>query len=254
MSLHYDISQEGRSRLFLSLTAVVLAGFVTGLTGFGFSVLAVPLLILVLDPRDVVIVTLSLAAIASVTLLLSPGLRGRSHLRVSGALALLSLVGMPIGLYVFEHYDTRALTILMGVVIVGYAATALVTTGSWRVPNGFVWPSGLLGGLLAPSTGLSGPAVVMFIHGRRITDNALVATMSSYVAIVSTMGLALLWFQGQVHGGYVSHILPLIPGTIGGVILGRRLAATSHRTIDRIVLKVLVVMGLWTIVNAFGAL
>ena len=236
------------------MSAVVLAGLVTGVTGFGFSVLAVPLLIMVLEPREVVIVTLFLATIASLTLLQTPELRGRSHLRVTGTLALLSLIGMPIGVYVFTHYDTRALTILMGVVIVGYAVTALSTRDSWRVPKGFIWPSGLLGGLLAPSTGLSGPAVVMFIHGRRITDNDLVATMSAYVATVSTLGLALLAIRGQVNGESIWQVLPLIPGTIVGVLIGRRLAARNHRTIDKMVLRVLLAMGLWTIVSAFGRL
>lgn len=236
------------------MSAVVLAGLVTGVTGFGFSVLAVPLLILVLEPREVVIVTLFLATIASLTLLQTPELRGRSHLRVTGTLALLSLIGMPIGVYVFTRYDTQALTILMGVVIVAYAVTALSTQESWRVPKGFIWPSGLLGGLLAPSTGLSGPAVVMFIHGRRITDNDLVATMSSYVATVSALGLALLALRGQVNGDSILQVLPLIPGTMAGVLVGRRLAVRSHRAIDKAVLRVLLAMGLWTIVSAFGLL
>ena len=44
---------------------VVLAGVLTGVTGFGFSVLSVPLLLLVFDAHEVVVIALSLVPLTS---------------------------------------------------------------------------------------------------------------------------------------------------------------------------------------------
>lgn len=246
----WRVGDAGVLVMLLALSVVLLAGLMTGLTGFGFSTLSVPLLLLVLDPRDVVIAALTLAAIASVVLLRAPALRGRARLPLSGHLAAMSVVGMPVGLYIFQNYDTRVLALLMGVVIVGYAVTALATTGSWRLPHGMLWPSGFLGGVLASSTGLSGPAVVMFVHGRRLPEDELVATMSSYVAIVSALGLALLWAQGEVSAASMGRVLPLIPGTVLGVVIGRLLGIRHQRVLEKVVLYALAAMGGWTVISS----
>ena len=60
-----------------ALVVVGLAGFLTGMTGFGFSVLSVPLLLLIYPPHDVVVMALCLVPLTSALLLLTPHLRGK---------------------------------------------------------------------------------------------------------------------------------------------------------------------------------
>src|SRR3954469_4700650 len=55
--------------IWVALAAVGLASCAQGLTGFGFSVVAVPLLLLVFPPSTVIVIALLLSLVLTVTLL-----------------------------------------------------------------------------------------------------------------------------------------------------------------------------------------
>ncbi len=233
----------------LPFAAVLMAGVMTGMTGFGFSVLAVPLLVLAYGPHDVVIIVLCLVPITSAVLVLSPHLSGRVDLGLCARLTGWSVLGLPVGAFMFSRYESSLLSAIMGVVILAYAVASLASR-QWRVPRILMVPSGVLGGLLATSTGLSGPAVAMYVHGRRMHHDRLVATMAGYVGAISLLGLAWLAVQGQVTSTTLAYVAPLAPIAAGGVLVGRWWARRKHSTIERIALQALALMGAWTVVRA----
>ena len=94
----------------LPVVIVFLAGILTGVTGFGFSVLSVPLLLLVFQPHEVVVMALCLVPVTSAVLLLAPGLRGQVRQRTFGALTAFSVVGLPVGILLFEQFDPMWVT------------------------------------------------------------------------------------------------------------------------------------------------
>ena len=57
-----------------------------------------------------------------------------------------SVVGLPVGILLFEHFDPMWVTGLMGLVLLGYAAYGLVGAGTMAVRRHWVAPSGILGG------------------------------------------------------------------------------------------------------------
>jgi uncharacterized membrane protein YfcA len=234
----------------LAVLVVGLAGLLTGMTGFGFSVLSVPLLLLVYAPPEVVVVALCLVPLTSAFLLLTPTLRGKLDWRLCLALSGCSLVGLPIGLWIFHRVDGVWVNALVGLALVAFAWYGLFSDRSWSSRGAWVVPSGVLGGILATSTGLSGPAVAMYVHGRRLSNPAQVATMSAYVGIVSILGVALLAVRGEVGAPALELVAWLAPIALVGVAVGRWWADRRHDTIDRLTLYALGLMGLWTVGRA----
>lgn len=226
---------------------VFLAGILTGVTGFGFSVLSVPLLLLVFQPHEVVVIALCLVPVTSVVLLLAPGLRGQVRQRTFGALTAFSVLGLPVGILLFEHFDPMWVTGLMGLVLLAYAAYGLLGTGAVTLPRHWVAPSGILGGILATSTGLSGPAVAMYVHGRRVSTREQTATMAAYVGAISLLGLALLALRGAVSAEDLQQAARLAAGAVAGTLLGRWWASRRHDTLERVILVALGSMGVWTV-------
>lgn len=237
----------------LPFAAVLAAGLMTGMTGFGFSVVSVPMLVMTYQPHEVVLIVLCLVPVTSLALLLSPHMYRRVQLRLCIALTALSLVGLPIGVLLFRRFDPTWLTVLMGIVLIAFALFNRYLPDDWRMPVSMVVPSGIVGGLLATSTGLSGPVVAMYIHGRRLAHDELVATMAGYVAAVSTLGLAIFVLEGHVTSATGWRVISLTPVALAGVALGRWWARKNHQTIERMAVQVLGLMGVLTLLRAFIA-
>lgn len=236
--------------MLLPAVVVLAAGILTGMTGFGFSVLAVPLLVMSYPPHEVVVIVLFLVPVTSLTLVLTPHLRGQVQLQLCARLGALSALGLPLGVALFARSDPVWLSVLIGVVLVGFAGFNLCSPEAWRVPAPLVVPSGLLGGVLATSTGLSGPAVAMYVHGRRLAHGERVATMAAYVGAVSVLGLAAMALHAEVPEGTLATVAWLAPAAVAGVGLGRWWARRYHQNIERYTMYALALMGLATIVRA----
>ena len=233
-----------------ALLVVGLAGFLTGVTGFGFSVLSVPLLLILYPPHDVVVMALCLVPLTSALLLLTPHLRGLLDRRLCLTLTGFSLIGLPIGLVMFHWFDPVWVSALIGLALVGYAWYGLFADRQWSARHAWPVPSGILGGVLATSTGLSGPAVAMYVHGRRLTNGEQVATMAAYVGLVSLIGLGLLAVRGEVGSAALGRVAWLSPSALAGVAIGRWWASRQHAIIDRVTLIALGATGLWTVARA----
>jgi uncharacterized membrane protein YfcA len=234
----------------VALLVVGVAGFLTGMTGFGFSVLSVPLLLVLYPPHDVVVMALCLVPLTSALLLLTPHLWRQLDRRLCLSLTGLSLIGLPIGLVMFHWFDPLWVSGLIGVALVGYAWYGLFADRDGAARHAWLAPSGILGGILATSTGLSGPAVAIYVHGRRLTNGEQVATMAGYVGLVSVIGLGLLAVRGEVGEAALGRAAWLAPSALAGVALGRWWASRQHAIIDRVTLYALGLMGVWTVTRA----
>lgn len=234
----------------LPFAAVLVGGLLTGMTGFGFSVLSVPILVLIYQPHDVVVMVLCLVPLTSLAALMAPHLYGKVRLRLCASLSGYSLIGLPLGLLLLHRFDPTWLVVFMSLVLIGFAAFSLYSPEELRLPHYMVAPTGMLGGLLATSTGLSGPAVAVYVHGRRLSHDELVATMAAYVAVVSTIGLAMLMLDDPISRQAWNRVGLLAPVAVVGVAIGRWWARKIHRSIERVTLHALGLMGFWTLTRA----
>lgn len=232
------------------LLVVGVAGFLTGMTGFGFSVLSVPLLLFVYPPHEVVVIALCLVPLTSALLLLTPHLRGLLDVRLCVVLTGFSLIGLPIGLALFQWFDPMWVSGMIGLALVAFSCFGLFGDKEWSARHAWIVPSGILGGILATSTGLSGPAVAMYVHGRRLTSGEQVATMAAYVGLVSMLGIGLLAVRGEVGAAALQRVAWLSPSALAGVAVGRWWATRQHGIIERVTLYALGLMGVWTVARA----
>ena len=230
------------------------AGVLTGLTGFGFSVFAVPLLLLVLPAQHVVVVALALVVATSVVLLLSRELRAAVDLRTALGLWALSLAGLPLGALIMQAVDANWVVALTGAVLLGYAVWRLRATGAGGGGLGWMITCGLLGGALTTSTGLNGPAVAMYVSGQARTPEQQVATMAVYVGGISACGFVLLMASGQVSADLATPLPALGVASVVGTILGRWVGARAAHKLDRLTLLLLAAMGLWCLVRSAWSL
>ncbi len=241
-------------RLISASIVVCVASMVKGAIGFGFPLLAVPLLSSIMGPR-VAIPVVAIPTLLSNLLVIRRGGAGQA----AGALWTLlagTAVGTAAGALLLGVLNPRLATGLVGVVALFYViATTLRLT--FRVPAAAVRRAGpafgLLAGLMGGTTGISSPLLASYLHMLRLEKREFVfwITMTFFVVnivqVVTYFRLGL--YEGPVLTTAVLACAPMVIGTLGGLALQDRL---EPRLFERIVLAVvffasanLVARSLW---------
>jgi uncharacterized membrane protein YfcA len=109
--------------LIVALFAALLAGIITGLTGFGLAMISTPILLFVYEPRTVIVLTVILSIFISVAVVWDSWHDARWRL----ALALLvpALFGVVVGTMVLGAIDPVYIRLAIGAIVV-FSALLLV--------------------------------------------------------------------------------------------------------------------------------
>jgi uncharacterized protein len=207
------------------------AAVVSALAGFGFALLAVPLLATVLGARDAV----ALSAVLGVVSSTAQVVHGRAHVHwgVAGRQLAGSAVGMPLGLVVLLAVDERlllggiAVTVLVSVVLL--ARGAQLHHAGPRVDLG----AGFVSGVLNTSVGTSGPPLVIAGQARGMAPAVFRSTLAAVFALSSFVAVPLFAasgrFTGEVLGAAAVAMPALGIGWWTGISLHHRVAAARFR-------------------------
>lgn len=183
--------------LLVSGLIIALAAFVQSTTGFGFALVAVPLLATVTDPQRAVV------SVTAVNLLLSAwvGWRHRTTLDRDAVIGYTwtGLLGMPVGLLVLLVVPTSALRVLVGVVVLLAVAGMLLRL---RVSGrGGQIVAGLIGGALLTSTGMNGPPIVIGMDARALPPARFRSTLQAIFALQGFVAVGLFAATGLLDRG-----------------------------------------------------
>jgi uncharacterized membrane protein YfcA len=225
----------------LVVTALIvgIAAAVQAISGFGFALLAVPLLTLVLPTREAVIVS----TLTSLLLTVGASVRERAHADwpTVRTVMITALVGMPIGLVLLDALPNRALTALVGVSVLG--STALV----WRRP---ALPNttpvrvaiGTLTGVLTTATSTNGPPLVAAFQNMGYAPPRFRATLISVFAGCGFASLGFFLYGGDITGPALGASIAGVPAIVAGWLLGdrvfRRIDAARFRIVVLVALSV----------------
>ena len=113
------------AQVVASMIVVFLTAIMRGYTGFGFALVAVPLLALIADPVTAVPMVLLLEVVGSLQLL--PGLWRSAHLRSVMLLVAGALLATPIGLYGLAAIPADVMRLIIGLVVL--APTCALAAG-----------------------------------------------------------------------------------------------------------------------------
>ncbi|MER6000320.1 sulfite exporter TauE/SafE family protein [Nonomuraea sp. NPDC051941] len=184
------------STLLAAAVIILIASTVHAVTGFGYALVATPLLALAVDPHTAVVSTTMSALAMTITI----AVRQRHHAEWKVAMIAMAgiVLGLPIGLWVYGVTSERLLTALIGVGVLG--CTVMV----WRrvkVPGNVpvLVGVGLVSGALSTSTGTNGPPMVAAFQGMGYEPAKFRATLSAVFAGTSVFSLIGFAVAGQVN-------------------------------------------------------
>ncbi len=240
--------------LLVALFAALLAGTVTGLTGFGLALISTPLLLFVYDPKTVIVLTAIISVFINTAVAWDSWREARKRLVL--ALLIPALVGIVVGVEVLRVIDPDYVRLGVGTVVV-FAALPLAR--DLRLPEaGTRWGpvvAGSASGALSTSTGLAGPPIVLLLTSRSLPKHEFRSTSALYFLPMSVVGIAVLALRGLVDAGHVPLGLLLVPAAIAGKAIGTMLLKrVSEKTFRAVTLGLVILTGTLGVLTATWAL
>ncbi|MFI4933554.1 MAG: sulfite exporter TauE/SafE family protein [Caulobacterales bacterium] len=228
---------------------VLVSAVVQSMTGFGFAVLATPLLVLLWKPVDAVAISMALSTLS--VALLWPRVRRAERLPIVRTLFLAALVGLPLGLWALTHVELRWLRWAIGAVTL--ATVAVLAYGARRQvrdapaaapPTVLTVTAGLFAGAFTGALSMPGPPAVMLLMGVRAPKTAYRATLTTFALLIYPVGLAAMAAEGLISGAVIRQALIQAPVAAIAVYLGDRLhGAVSERQFSGVSLLLLGLSG-----------
>ncbi|MGQ9668287.1 MAG: sulfite exporter TauE/SafE family protein [Anaerolineae bacterium] len=236
----------------LGAAAVFLAGLTYGLTGFGFALVATPILVMLLSPR-VAVPAVLLMSMANGLFLLIASWRDIQPRRIL-PLALAGILATPAGAYFLARGPAATLKWFIGAVIILFALAFLLGfQRPVREEGPASIPIGLLSGFLGGSTGMSGPPVILFFTNQGVEQRAFRANLVTYFMVLNLITLPLYAFHGLVTREVGMYALAALPALALGTWAGVRLTGrVNPRLFRRITLLLVLMAGISSILSGFG--
>ena len=205
--------------LAASAATVLAAGLVQGATGFGFVIVAAPIMAVYLDPKLVIPVLLMLGMTLNLPLMAHT--RRAFRLERVWPMMLAGAALTPFGTLILARLDAPSLQILLGVVT-GTVALALLfglqrTARNQRLAS---VPVGAASGLLTGSTGIAGAPVILFFANQGVEQRQFRADIVYYLQAVSLAALPSYAVAGVLTAQSGRMAAALLPAGLVGVLVG----------------------------------
>jgi uncharacterized membrane protein YfcA len=227
--------------LLVAILSALLAGIVSGMTGFGLALISVPLLLFVYEPRTVVVITAVLSVVINFAVVWDSW--RDADRRVVIVLLPPAFVGVVAGAELLRVVDPDYIRLVVGFVVV---VSALLLLRDVRLPGAQTgWGAVVAGstsGALSTSTGLAGPPIVLLLASRGFPKRVFRGSSALYFLVMSLLGLAVLLFRGLLEAGDVPLTLALVPAAFLGKFFGTALLKKVSEKAFRVVSLGLVIL------------
>lgn len=209
---------------FYVLLIIFIATLVRSTFGFGESLIAVPLLILIIPIEIAVPLSVLISIFVAAIVVVQD--RKQIHFMSAKWLILFAVLGIPIGLYLLIHGNEHMIKTILGSLIIVYALYSLLSKSKFKLDTDnktWLFVCGFLSGILGGAYGLNGPPIVIYGNLRQWTAKKFRATLQAYFLPVSTIGMLGYWYKGLWNWTVTYYFLLALPVIIPAIFLGRYL-------------------------------
>lgn len=236
--------------LIFTLASIFLAALVRGFSGFGFSMISIMLLSLVLPPVKVVPIILILEIAASIWLL--PKVWKDIHWQSLLWLSVGVVVTTPMGAYLLAVVPETPMRV--GIALAVLVSAILLKQGFTfeSMPNiGSTVLIGMATGLMNGAAALGGPPVILFYLSSPAGIGVSRASLIAYFLFTDTLAIGVNAAIGVVTTDSVSFGAAMLVPLIAGLVLGSRFFIRAElETARRVVLTLLIILSFAGMVRA----
>jgi len=232
------------SLILLTNVVMFFAGITQGFTGFGISVVSIPILVHFFPPKIVISAMIIWTFLFPLPIIFD----GKKWLNLKRIMPLVisGVIFMPLGTFLLLHLSTGTIKIITGLVVVLFSL--LIISGvKKRVKNEkLVLPLvGVLSGTLKGMISMSGPPIVLFLTNQSTMKHAFRVNLTAYFFLQNIAALFVFGFSGLINRDSVFFAAAYFPAMISGILFGIALTRFVREVMfRRIVLAVVLLSGI----------
>ncbi len=214
--------------------------------GFGFSLMAAPLLFAAVQPTPAVGLLLVLGAEVNLLTLATENRRPRPLRHDSAVMMAWAAPGALAGVALLRSLSPVALQVGVTLGVIATLAARHLGGNRAHVP---AWAAGLTGGALTTSTSTAGPPLLLHLLGRHVPPERVRDTLTVCFLGFGALGAVALAATGTLTLPQTWLVAVLVPAVFAAHLVGRRLfarlaAGESYEFVLTVALAVAVVAGL----------
>lgn len=232
--------------------AVLFSSFIQTITGFGFSLLAVPIMSMAVPTEVAVVIAGTLSTFTSGGQAWSERQHGdRPTIK---RLIIGAFLGAPFGLVILIFASSRQLKLGLVVVIVLFLIVNLRGFKLEKASTPVELGAGFISGLLSTSLSTNGPPLVMALHARHFTPHVFRGTIAAALCSIGMFSLVLFAVTDHFTIDVAWSLLVAAPSLVIGFYLGHRVR--GHIEPDRfrgLVTGLLAATALVTVISVIVA-
>lgn len=244
------------AEIALLVVGAAAAGFVQGLSGFAFGMVAMSIWVWGIDPKLAVV--MSIAGGLSGQIFAAVRLRRGLQWPLLWPFLLGALVGVPVGVVLLPLVDAVLFKFLLGVTLMVCCSAMLVTQNFAHITRGGRIGdvlSGLAGGVMGGLGGFTGVVPSLWCTLRGWDKDTARAVLQNFNLAALSVTFATYVGSGMVTRETWPLFLVVIPALLIPSVLGTRLyVGLSEASFRRVVLGLLTVSGVVMIASSLPAL
>ncbi|MFD1851459.1 sulfite exporter TauE/SafE family protein [Oceanobacillus bengalensis] len=234
--------------MFLFVFIILIASILQTSTGFGFSILATPFLLMIFEPREAIQINLFASLIISVALIAK--IQKDIDFVILKRLIVSSWIGLPIGIIIFLLVDITKLKLGISIIIL-LLTILLMLQFRMNQTKSRDFMVGGLSGALTTGIGMPGPPLLLYFSGTS-TEKAKLrgTTLAFYLFIYSVSLVIQVLFVGTSKTVWISSGLAL-PLVLIGLNLGQLIFKWINQSLfQKIIYVILLFTGVSLLIES----
>lgn len=235
--------------LIVLVFIVFAASLLQTSTGYGFSIIGTPFLLLIYPFQSAIQINIILSICLSAFLIVKIWREVDKSLLIK--LIKGSVVGLLLGIFVYLYVDMKVLKMIVGILIILLTVLLIFNWTIKRTRTRDLTVGGI-SGLLTTSIGVPGPPLLLYFSGARIDKMTLRSTTLAFYLCVYLASLMMqISFGGTNKEVWIASVLAL-PALFIGILLGQFLINwISQNTFRIITYIILLFTGVYLLITSY---
>lgn len=235
--------------LLMATVIVMIAALVQGMVGFGFSLIALPLLSMLLPLKTAVPLIVCYSLVNNIMVVTAT--RKSVDIKKIWPMIVFGILGIPLGVQALIVLNTEVLRLTIGLLIILTSFAMIFGYGvQIKREKLALCLTGFVSGVFNGSLSMSGPPIVLFLSNQNTGKNSFRANLALYAMVTNIVTVIAFVAKGLLTSELLSMMAVNSIGLVIGTIVGiKAVTMIKDQYFRKTVLTLMVMIGLAIIIN-----